>query len=167
MAIRINNKDYLNYEEQVLKNKKDVEELMLKLRNVSKYGLDRVNMNISLEAAMGGEYMRFSKILTLSYRVNNYKITFTPLFKIGYTDDELEFERMDIHSPIGTTFMTIEKGNLYTLSYEDDGTIDNPANGKLTITKDGIVMYNSSNILSFRLDYGNLISFAIKSIELW
>lgn len=28
MAIRINNKEYLNYEEQVLKNKKDIEELI-------------------------------------------------------------------------------------------------------------------------------------------
>ena len=35
MAIRINNKDYLNYEEQVLKNKKDVEDINTEISGIN------------------------------------------------------------------------------------------------------------------------------------
>ena len=47
MAIRINNKDYLNYEEQVLKNKKDVEDINTEigLTNLALIGKKNVSPN--------------------------------------------------------------------------------------------------------------------------
>lgn len=109
MAIRINNKEYLSYEEQVLKNKKDIEELKELLGFVKKTEYKKGDM---LKMPKVGKSLSYMCVVDRDFATKSGEL----YMELGQLDaDDSDFG--------------MYVGSVFTLSHFSDGTINAYING--------------------------------------
>lgn len=126
MSIKINNKEYLSYEEQVLKNKKDIEKLEKKKLPYYLLGDMKVN-KIIVDMSEG---VRLKKLLMIGNDNRKYKCRLVNMSGI-----DIDMQVM-IHDDNKRLF-TLEYGESITIYY-DNGSWDDGKDSYLDIWgKDG------------------------------
>ena len=158
MAIKINAQEYLTYEEQVLKNKEDIERLLAS-KNIVK-AITVVN-KIKEEDTISA---KISQFLSVAYKVNKGSFTITAVYNDTYVIKDYE---LTLIGDVGTEIFEILTSDKVTIIYNDYGAV---TNGNTSVTlkiNDKVYHYKGIYALNITIPQETVKFVKVEDVCLW